>query len=69
LTESSITKFLFQGILEAKLKVTCTKPPLGPLVHKEGLCGWDEVVTSSALLVACNLGGLMSPHHQCQGKF
>ena len=41
---------------------------LDPLVHKEGLYVWHEVVTPSALLIACNLGGLLSPHYQCQGK-
>jgi hypothetical protein len=35
------------------------------VVHKEGLYAWDEVAHSNSFLIACNLKGLLTSHHQC----
>jgi hypothetical protein len=42
---------------------------LGLLVNIEGLHVWDEVALFRSLLVLSNLGGLLSLHHQCKGKY
>jgi hypothetical protein len=36
----------------------------GSLVHIDGLYLRNEVATFNLLLVACNLGGLLTPHQQ-----
>jgi hypothetical protein len=46
------------------VSVSGFKPVGSSCLQKEDLYVWYEVAIPSLLLVVCNFGGLLSPHHQ-----